>query len=312
MISVIIPTHKRADLLFYELEHIYMQKDVDFEVIVVNDIEEEDETDTIREKFPEVIYIKDSKIQGPSEKHKAGLKIAKGEYIYMPDDDDFLIDDLFFKKAYNCMEQDNKLAFVSGQCKISHEYDDISKNYLEQTKLNITGRLSGSDYLQEIHHRFDKPLSTVSTIFRRSALEDKDERNIIEFSDSSIYMLALISGDALILDDTVAIYRVKGGSLSRTASLSFIMNVLRQKEIIYFMSQEFLDRPKDFWYNQLSCTLGFALNTNISDKEKLHIIRWGIKHSHFSLKIISYTIFVLIKEIVRFLINSIGIKRNDK
>ena len=98
MVSVIIPTHKRAELLFYELERIFSQKNVDFDVVVINDIEDEDETDCINEKFPNVTYIKSSIIQGPSEKHKKGLSITTGDYVYLPDDDDYLIDDYFFEK----------------------------------------------------------------------------------------------------------------------------------------------------------------------------------------------------------------------
>ena len=114
MISVIIPTHNRSELLFFELEQIYKQKDVEFEVIVVNDIDGNDVTDAITTLFPSVHYIKSSKIQGPSEKHKAGLRIAKGDYLYLPDDDDFLVDEFFFKKAVDLLEKDSALAFVSG------------------------------------------------------------------------------------------------------------------------------------------------------------------------------------------------------
>lgn len=290
MISVIIPTHKRADLLFYELEHIYMQKDVDFEVIVVNDIEEEDETDVIHEKFPNVIYIKDSKVQGPSNKHKAGLKIAKGEYLYMPDDDDYLTDDLFFKKAVEIMKTNEKIAFVSGQCDKSIEFEDNPKNYIEPFVTNVKGYINGVDYLQEFQHSMNKPLSTVSTIYRKKAFDETDGINMIEMSDSSMYMQCLLWGDAYIMDDVVARYRIKRNSLTTTLSYDFILNVLKQKELLYYSSKNILLNPHDFWYNQYSLTFNFYNNGNESKTNLLRLLLWGFIHLHASKSLFHYLI----------------------
>ena len=49
--------------------------------------------------------------------------------------------------------------------------------------LNISGKINGLKYLQEIQHKYIKPVSTVSTLFRRNGIDG----NMIEMSDSSIY-----------------------------------------------------------------------------------------------------------------------------
>lgn len=293
-LSVIIPTHKRRDLLFYELDHIYMQKDVVFEVIVVNDIKETDETDEIISRYPDIIYIKDSKIQGPSNKHKAGYRIAKGDYLYMPDDDDYLVDKYFFRKAIDKLITDPNLAFVSGQCKISKEFFDCNKNFIENHQTKVRGRLSGPEYLQEFQYKIDKPLSTVSTIYRKRAFDDTDAAKMIEMSDSSIYMQCLLWGDAYIMDDVVAVYRVQERSLTTTASYAFIMNVLKQKELIYKKSIGYLKNPRNFWAQQFILTYNFWPNKRTVDKIKCLI--WASLHSHSSLRMIKF----LIKQVVRF------------
>ena len=282
MISVVIPTHKRADLLFYELEHIYMQKDADFEVIVVNDIEEEDETDAIREKFPDVIYIKDSKIQGPSNKHKAGLKIAQGEYLYMPDDDDYLTDEYFFKKAVSYMEQYPKVGFISGGVNILYQFSDGRPDKIKRQFMNVSGYIDGAEYLQEFQNKLQKPASTVSTLFRRQSFMDLKMIDMQEMSDSSMYMVALLWGDAYVFDDVVANYRVKGygTSLTTTLSIPFIINVLEQKEELYLLSKKRISNSKKFWYNQVKCTLNMIVYSNNSIAEKISIIRWGLTHTH--------------------------------
>lgn len=285
-LSIIIPTHKRKNYLFYELDCIYKQKDVVFEIIVVNDIEEADETDIITSVFPDVIYIKDSKIQGPSSKHKVGYRIAKGDYLYMPDDDDYLTDVYFFRKAIDIMEQDSKLSFVSGQCLISYEFDDYTKNYQEQHKTTVQGRISGSSYLQEFQHKYNKPLSTVSTIFRKKAFDETDAMNMIEMSDSSMYMQALLWGDAHIMEDSVAVYRVKGGSLTSTASYSFVKNVIKQKELLYKKSIGYLEHPHNFWAQQFILTYNFFPNKK--RKDRFLILFWLFYHLHGSMNLVKF------------------------
>lgn len=297
MISVIIPTHKRADLLFYELEHIYMQKDVDFEVIVVNDIEEEDETDVIREKFPQVIYIKDSKIQGPSNKHKAGLRIAKGEYLYMPDDDDFLTDEYFFKKAVSYMEQYPKVGFVSGGVNLQYQYEDGRPNEIKRQNINLSGYVDGAEYLQEFQHTMQKAASTVSTIYRKQAFDETDAINMIEMSDSSMYMQALLWGDAYIMDDVVAVYRVQVRSLTTTASYAFMKNVIEQKELLFKKSFGRIRNPRDFWANQFILSYNFWPNKSQCDK--FSILLWVLVHCHCSLRLYKFFVREFVKLIIR-------------
>lgn len=299
MISVIIPTHKRANLLFYELERIYMQKDVEFEVIVVNDIEEEDETDAIREKFPNVIYIKDNKIQGPSNKHKAGYKIAKGEYLYMPDDDDYLVDEMFFYKATKIMEEKPSVAFVSGQCDILVEHNDTFKNYVKHYQTNILGFVNGIEYLQEFQHKMDKPMSVVPTIFRKLAYDETNAIDMIEMSDSSMYMQALLWGDAYILKDVVAMYRTKANSLTSTAGLKFIMNVLCQKELFYSKAYKRLANPRDFWATHYIATSQLYFN-NKNEKKLFHkVLNWGLIHSHGSSRVLVFIIKQYLKLLLK-------------
>lgn len=298
-LSVIIPTHKRRDLLFFELDHIYMQKDVEFEVIVVNDIEEPDATDEITSRYPEVIYIKDSSIQGPSNKHKAGYKIAKGDYLYMPDDDDYLIDNMFFRKAIDKMIQDPTLAFVSGQCHLSYEYEDIINNELKSHCTNMIGLITSSQYLQGFQNTIEKPWSTVSTIFSRKAFDDTDAMNMLEMSDSSMYMQVLFWGNAFIMKDVVAVYRIKAGSLTSTLSLHFMQNVLRQKELFYKKSIGVLTSPKNFWYNQYVISYNFFPNLTRSNSWKL--ILWGLTHFHGSINLLRFLFFAFRRDVLKII-----------
>ena len=293
MISVIIPTHKRAELLFFEIEHIYKQKNVEIEVIVVNDIEEDDPTDLIRVKFPDVHYIKSNNIQGPSEKHKAGLRVAKGEYLYIPDDDDFLTDEFFFEKAIDILENDKTLAFVSGGIYKRYENSDGTLNKKVRQEMNVCGYIDGLTYLQEFQHKLSKPASTVSTVFRKKAFDEMNAVDMKECSDSSMYMLSLLWGNAFIMGDVVGEYRIRqrGSSLTTTLSVPFIMNVLAQKEDFYFALKKRLKDPNLFWLNQIRCTYGIMANSNNKYVDKLKVLKWCLKHSHGSIRIVVFLVF---------------------
>lgn len=289
MVSVIIPTHKRAELLFYELERIFSQKNIDFDVVVISDIEDEDETDCIKEKFPNVTYIKSSIIQGPSEKHKKGLSITTGDYVYLPDDDDYLIDDYFFEKAINLLEKDPSLAFVSGNVDYLYENEWSEEKEIAHHRLTLSGKIDGLVYLQEFQHIYPKPISTVSTIFRRFCLD----QNMIEMSDSSMYMNALLHGNAYIMDDVVAVYRIrekKGKSLTTSASLPFIINVLKQKESLYYQAKTRIPRPRDFWSYQFINTYSLLANKPDCRREQISLVKWGLMHLHGSIKLLSFLI----------------------
>ena len=294
MISVIIPTHKRADLLFFELERIYNQKNVELEVVVINDVEDEDETDDIVNLFPDVLYIKSKDIQGPSNKRKKGFSLTKGEFIYTPDDDDYLTDDHFFEKAIRIFNKENNLSFVSGNVKIRVENENHEVIEKKSNCLNISGRINGLVYLQEFQNKFQKPISTVSSIFKRDCLDG----DMIEMSDSSIYMQALFYGDAYIMNDVVADYRVRkvsGLSLTTSASLPFIMNVLNQKEQFYFRAKGKIERPLDFWCYQYALTYSLFNQKPKQRIDKIRLLFWGLCHIHGSLKMFLFIIKSFVK-----------------
>ena len=297
MISIIIPTHKRANLLFKALEHIYNQTYKDFEVLVFNAIAEPDETDAIREKFPQVIYIKDDKIQGANAKHKEGMRRAKGEFVYMPDDDDYLTDNRFLEKAVKIMEENPKVAFVSGQCHISYEYDDESKNRLEKHDIGLKGYIDGREYLQHFCETMGKPVSTISTLYRKVALKDKSGGEMYFMGDNSLYMQALLWGDAYILDEYVAVYRVGAGSMTSAITCKTMIDTMIQKEMIYNDAVGYIENPNAAWTNQFIGSYLFCPKKNRNDY--MTLIKWGFKHSHGYPKMVLFLTKEYIKALFR-------------
>lgn len=86
-LSVIIPTHNRADILEICLNRITRQEGVDFEVIVVDD-GSEDHTAKVVADFKDVIYIK-QKASHQGTARNRGAKRAIGDILLFIGDDIF-------------------------------------------------------------------------------------------------------------------------------------------------------------------------------------------------------------------------------
>lgn len=94
LVSVVIPTYKRADKLKRAIDSVIGQTYPDLEILVVNDNEADDEyTKRLKEIFADIkdprvrLIMQDAHINGAAARN-AGIKAAKGEYIAFLDDDD--------------------------------------------------------------------------------------------------------------------------------------------------------------------------------------------------------------------------------
>ncbi len=88
-LSVIVPTHSRANLLRRTLKSIKDQSFKDVQVIVVSDVDDLPTIQVCHELLgPTDTFVKRSGERGPSESRNLGLQLAQGKYVMFIDDDD--------------------------------------------------------------------------------------------------------------------------------------------------------------------------------------------------------------------------------
>ena len=87
MLSIVIPCYNRSDLILALLRDVYAQRDVDFEVIVVDDCSPDDSVASIRRAFPQTKVLVNEKNSGPAVARNRGVLAAKGEFIVGFDSD---------------------------------------------------------------------------------------------------------------------------------------------------------------------------------------------------------------------------------
>jgi glycosyltransferase involved in cell wall biosynthesis len=294
-ITVIIPAYRRKNYLFYALDRILSQKNVTMEILVFSEVMEPDEVDEVEIAYPQVKYFKTDKYKGASEKRRAGIKMSQGKYLYMPDDDDYLTDDMFLFKALDVLESDQKLSLAAANTSIIHEYADANKNFMEQRDLGLEGRINGIEYLQGLQVTMNKPISSVSILFRKQVFIDRNVDAMFEISDIPMYMNALVWGDAYILPETSAIYRFHEKNMTYHLSFPFMFNVLREKERVYRDVKKVIPLPQEFWYNHFKISYLFFKDGNAFFMGKVKMLLWGFIHGHKNKQLIAF----LSKELVK-------------
>ena len=108
MISVIIPTYNRSQLLRRAINSVLAQRDVDIEVIVVNDnIEDKSVLNIISELNDNRIrYSPNLRTKGGNGARNTGIILSRGRFIaFLDDDDEWMPDKL--KLQMECLDKPN-------------------------------------------------------------------------------------------------------------------------------------------------------------------------------------------------------------
>ncbi len=162
IVSVIIPTYKRADRLTVAIDSALNQTIEEIEIIVVDDNDPDTNFRAITEDIMlayknnrKVIYLKHEKNMNGAAARNTGIKHSRGKYISFLDDDDFFYPEKLEKEV----------AFLESNI----EYDAVYCGRFQNGQV-ICGKLQG-DLSEEILLETFSP-TTSALMFRRSALED--------------------------------------------------------------------------------------------------------------------------------------------
>jgi radical SAM protein with 4Fe4S-binding SPASM domain len=97
LVSVIIPTYNRPDMVKDTIRSILSQTFQDFEIVVVNDCGQEIEPiiTELNKDVNKILYVRHSKNRGLAAARNTGIMAARGKYIAYLDDDDIYYPDHF-------------------------------------------------------------------------------------------------------------------------------------------------------------------------------------------------------------------------
>ena len=218
MISVIVPNYNHKPYLKDRLESIFNQGYQDYEVILLDDCSTDDSEKLLLEytKHPKVSIceINKSNFGSPFRQWKKGIDLAKGDYIWIAESDDFC--QASFLETLIKPFSNPKVVLVYCQSKIIDGQGNIvSHDNLKWTN-DIDSFRWSADYTSSGIDECAEYLSIKNTIPNASAvlfkkdIMDKIEWDIDKFKMTGDWMLwvkLLMNGDVAYVSDPLNYFR---------------------------------------------------------------------------------------------------------
>lgn len=277
LISVIIPSYNRKNFISQAIDSVLKQTYKNIEIIVVDDGSNDGTEESIREKYGEsqlVNFYRNEKNSGAGFSRKFGYQKSKGEYLVFMDDDDYYTNYKFFEEAIKILKKLEDISFISSSSIIEY----VNENQKEESIMNIKGEIKNSEYISSFQQKYMKSNSTFTTIFKKKKLEEANFKDVEMVNDSSIYLRALLSGNAYIMDDCISgIYRVHSRNISFNLGVDFIIENLIEKKKIYeeIKIRKLLQDPEEWLKNQILLTTSyFVKNNKIKEEDFKKLTDW--------------------------------------
>lgn len=212
-LSIIIPVFKVKDYIRQCLESVLAIERISMEVILVQDTQVDDSLDSVEDLLSDKrIYVLDQRNAGLSAARNAGFPIAKGEYVYFLDSDDF-IDAKAFEEFF-CQYESQRPDILTLGFNYIEEQGELLRE--ENAKLSFpkSGVHEGKAYLIGY---YSFPMVWMN-IFRCEFLRSNNLTFLegiyfedVEFTPRALYLAQKIC----VTDRTIYFYRIRPDSLQQ-------------------------------------------------------------------------------------------------
>lgn len=205
LVSVIVPTYNRANLVSETIRSILNQSYKYLELIVVDD-GSTDNTEEVINSFTDdrLIYIKAQNWGGPARPRNIGIKKAKGEYLAFSDDDDIWMEnklEIQIKKIKetNCFLLSSNVVYFA-----SNINNRIGKSENRPIK-NI------KDFISQ------NQINTSSVIVRNTNdIIFPEDKNLIAIEDYALWLELFIKGQSFqFISSPLLFYRIGNQNITK-------------------------------------------------------------------------------------------------
>ena len=218
LLSVILTTYNRKDMLKKAIDSV-LEQDYENIELIISDNASEDGTDIMVQEYlknnKNIIYIRRDINIGSENGYKAYDDYANGKYIFFLCDDDYLMGTTFFSHAVDILEKHENIIIVSGHVCM---YIEGMNKYLNQPycKENF---INGIDYfINQSSTTLGGKYQEIVSLFL--LMRKKDLDNNIAFKkykysgDVAIKTYAESMGDIYILNEYIGCYYINLGTNS--------------------------------------------------------------------------------------------------
>lgn len=228
LVSVIIPTYNRADMISGAIFSALNQTYSNLEIIIVDDASTDNTSDIIseiRQENARIHYVRLEENAGAANAINQGLKKVSGSFIAFLDSDDEWVSDKIEKQIYLLRSSSSAVGLVGCNAFLMNESGKILGEY--KTKIKFAGypHLLRKNYL----------LSNSSIMIKKELIEVVGERDskIKIIYDWDYWLRSLVKGYMVaVVNEPLLKYRIHNQSLSRGSKDNLYL-----KEFLYLLEK---------------------------------------------------------------------------
>lgn len=163
-VSILMATYNRAGLIKSAVESAQKQSFKDWELIIADDGSTDNTPEIVAELMknePKIVYTRTDVNAGISKNYNRGLRLAKGEYVAMLDDDDPWCDPEKLEKQVRFLDKNKEyVGCGGGMIVVDGKGKEVYRYLKPESNEDITEKML-----------FGNPMANSTTMFRREAGE---------------------------------------------------------------------------------------------------------------------------------------------
>ncbi|PUA27570.1 MAG: hypothetical protein B0W54_13475 [Cellvibrio sp. 79] len=307
--SIIVPAYNAEKFIESTINSILSQDFSDFEIIVIND----GSTDSTEEKVKaiglldeRVKYVAQPNSGGPAKPRNVGISHAKGEFIFIFDADDLMLEGKI-SRSIECLERfPNADLLFTNFSTIDESGHVLKENFLHEydTLWNLTdGRSVDYCYLpaDKVNPALIKVnfVGTSGVVLRKNSLQisDRFDEALKNSDDRLFWMLFSLKHNFVFLNEVLHQYRILPGSISNQgfvrrgpSKIQALKTVMGRVNSLALKKELSLQISRDY------ATLAYGYQQKGDNKNQRENALLSLKYE-FNLKAIKLLILSLLKGI---------------
>ncbi|HZF71583.1 glycosyltransferase [Sulfuricurvum sp.] len=259
-VSVIIPIYNVEAYLQECLDSILIQDLSDIEIICINDGSTDNSLEILQKYAVQDsrIIIIEQRNSGVSSARNSGLKTAKGEYIFMPDSDDYLLSPNVLSLLYTTASEQNLDILSFNYRLVGNQESD----YLSKSKANIISNgkefLLMSDNIVMVWNKFYKRdyLNSIHFLYNEAIIHEDDEAlPRLYINASRVSHLSNVLYAYRQRQNSIMTQKISLKNFSALAAVIVSHDILFQKEPNYAFRRHLKKRIYDYLFRVYDLSL---------------------------------------------------------
>ncbi|MEI6696155.1 MAG: glycosyltransferase family 2 protein [Bacteroidota bacterium] len=307
-VTIIVPNYLHAPFLKQRMDSIFNQTFTDYEVIILDDCSSDNSVEILNEyaKHPKVSHfiINDKNSGSPFKQWERGIQLAKGDYIWIAESDDWCELSLLDELVSGALKDEN---IVVSYCQSQIVLDDMSIRYTS-THSKMSEILDGNEFAAENMLTGNKIFNAAMAIFKKSAyINVPDEYTNYKFCGDWVLWISILLRGKVHISGKVLNYFRNHSENTSTLFYNTGLNYIEELNLLqYFRNLDSFDdkkiqiavKTKYLDFLKLSGTLSSSIKKEISIRF-LSILKINDRitlHLRFYAHSIKFRIMKLIKK----------------